>query len=150
MITPLLKPSHKRKECKECGVEFIGDSRRKFCTLPCSTMNQRKKHGMISPYPDLSRGTVGAISELRACSHLMGMGCETFRCLSPNSHADLVIIVGRTCFRVAVKTAHKSTLTGRVNHAPERHDFDILALVYPGGIDYLITNGEKIKPSVLK
>jgi len=52
-----------------------------------------------------SQGTIGAISELSVACHLMNLGYDVFRSLSPHASCDLVAIKGQRVLRIEVKTA---------------------------------------------
>lgn len=142
------------KSCPGCQVEFIptgkNAARQKYCTVDCQSIHYRKRNGLMGAYPkSIATGTVGAISELRVCVDLMAKGLELFRCMSPHSTADLIVVVGRLCYRIAVKTAYESQASGKISHAQERHDYDILAAVTPTDIVYMDASGAVIDPTAL-
>jgi Holliday junction resolvase len=53
----------------------------------------------------ISKGTIGAINELRIAQHLMFLGFGVFRCLSPNNPTDLIATKGRTVLKVQCKSS---------------------------------------------
>jgi hypothetical protein len=76
----------------------------------------------------ISKGTVGAINELRIATNLMTMGWGTFRCLSANNPHDLLIVKGRTVLKVQCK----SSLNGQFQNLRAGNS-DLLAIVGPDG-----------------
>jgi hypothetical protein len=89
-----------------------------------------------SPLAHLRASEIGALSEMAACSDLLRRGYQVFRALSPSAPCDLVVLAENRCYRVEVKTAHRSG-SGRLGFAtrdfdPTKHD--VLALVTPDGV----------------
>jgi len=72
----------------------------------------------------ISKGTKGAVNELRISANLMTLGWSVFRCLSPNSSVDLVALKGRTVLRVQVK----SSLNGQFENLRQGAN-DLLGIV---------------------
>jgi Holliday junction resolvase len=79
----------------------------------------------------ISKGTIGAINELRIAVNLMSLGWNVFRSLSPNGPADLIAVKGRTMLRVQVK----SSLNGQYTNLRQGNN-DLLAIVNAGEIRY--------------
>jgi|SRR6266513_5910768 len=79
----------------------------------------------------ISKGTVGAVNELRIATNLMTLGWSVFRCLSPNGPADLVAVKGRTVLKVQCK----SSLNGQFKNLRVGNN-DLLAIVTAGEIRY--------------
>ena len=78
----------------------------------------------------ISKGTVGAINELRACVYLLGLGWSVFRAYSPNSAADLLISKGR---RTVLRVQVKSSLNGQWTNLRVGNN-DLLCIVSDGEI----------------
>jgi hypothetical protein len=76
----------------------------------------------------ISKGTVGAINELRIATNLMTMSWGVFRCLSANNPHDLLIVKGRTVLKVQCK----SSLNGQFQNLRAGNS-DLLAIVGPDG-----------------
>jgi hypothetical protein len=74
----------------------------------------------------ISKGTKGAISELRIATNLMALGWDVYRCYSPNAGTDLVALKGRTTLRVQVK----SSLNGQYENLRQGSN-DLLGIVGP-------------------
>lgn len=84
----------------------------------------------------LPTSTVGAISELRAASDLLGKGYHVFRALSPACPCDIAVLRDGKLLRIEVKTGYR-TATGKLYKSPaHNNEFDILAMVLPDEIIY--------------
>jgi hypothetical protein len=79
----------------------------------------------------ISKGTVGAINEIRIAVNLMTLGWSVFRSLSPNGPTDLIAVKGRTVLKVQCK----SSLNGQFQNLRSGHN-DLLAIVTAGEIRY--------------
>jgi Holliday junction resolvase len=76
----------------------------------------------------ISKGTVGAINELRIAQNLMSLGWGIFRCLSPNNPTDLIAVKGRTVLKVQCK----SSLNGQFQNLRSGSN-DLLAIIGQDG-----------------
>lgn len=81
---------------------------------------------------ELSKGTKGAIAELRVATHLMGLGFDVAMMLSPNSPVDLFAAKGRRILRVQVK----STLSLNQLKNLRQGGNDLLAVLVDGELHY--------------
>ena len=72
----------------------------------------------------ISKGTIGAINELRIAQNLMALGWGVFRCLSPNNPTDLVAVKNRTVLKVQCK----SSMNGQFQNIRAGNN-DLLVLV---------------------
>jgi Holliday junction resolvase len=72
----------------------------------------------------ISKGTIGAINELRIAQNLMSLGWGVFRCLSPNNPTDLVAVKNRTVLKVQCK----SSMNGQFQNIRAGNN-DLLVLV---------------------
>jgi Holliday junction resolvase len=79
----------------------------------------------------ISKGTLGALNELRIAVNLLSLGWQVFRALSPNGPADLIAVKGRTILKVQVK----SSLNGQYTNLRQGNN-DLLAIVSAGEIRY--------------
>jgi hypothetical protein len=79
----------------------------------------------------ISKGTLGALNELRIAVNLLSLGRQVFRSLSPNGPADLIAVKGRTILKVQVK----SSLNGQYTNLRQGNN-DLLAIVSAGEIRY--------------
>ncbi len=77
----------------------------------------------------ISKGTIGAVNELRIATNLMTLGWGVFRCLSANNPYDLLITKGRT---TVLKVQCKSSLNGQFQNLRAGNS-DLLAIVGPDG-----------------
>lgn len=124
--------------CVQCGKPCKA-GRIRFCSKKCTFDNRTSERAVGRKYgPELTRGTIGAISELRAATNLMEMGFHVFRSLSPQSPCDLIAMKDGKMIRVEVRTGSEYKFTGNVSFAgiidPAKHD--ILAIVLPDRIIY--------------
>ena len=92
---------------------------------------------MVSAYPGLASGTVGAIGELRVAVDLLRRGLPVFRSLSPACLCDLVIVTVTRIYRIEVRTAYKRRYASGVYYPrTDEGKFDIFAGVLPDSIFY--------------
>jgi hypothetical protein len=85
----------------------------------------------------ISTGIIGAISELTACVHYMGLGYDVFRAVSQSSKCDLIITKNGASHRIEVRTGHKCANLSHVTTSIKRIDqtrFDVLCIVVKGTI----------------
>jgi hypothetical protein len=75
----------------------------------------------------LSKGTLGAVNEIRVALYMMILGWQLFRSISPNDSVDLVAIKGRTVLKVQVK----ASFHGQYKHLRSGNN-DLLAIVTAG------------------
>ncbi len=127
------------KICKECGKTFSAySSKRLYCTRECKK-SVMSKRGFCSQYPGIPAGTVGAISELRACQDLMAKGYEVFRAVSPSSSCDIAVLKDGKLLRIEVRTSYKDISTGKITRTKTGQDEgrqDVFAWVLPDSIVY--------------
>jgi hypothetical protein len=100
------RPSLPPQRCKACRAEFVPKHRgTNYCSKACRPSTQ-----MIPPpcFPGISTGTVGAITELAVCQHLLSDGYAVFRSVSPSALCDLVAIRGSTIRLFEVRTGRRS------------------------------------------
>lgn len=90
--------------CKKKYVTIYSKSR--FCSKVCRNKSHNNKYNenQTVTSEDVSRSTVGAISELRVCYDLMRRGFDVFRAMSPNSHADVIAIKNNIIYQLEVRT----------------------------------------------
>ena len=79
----------------------------------------------------ISKGTVGAINEIRIAVNLMTLSWSVFRSLSQNGPTDLIAVKGRTVLKVQCK----SSLNGQFQNLRSGSN-DLLAIVTAGEIRY--------------
>lgn len=96
------------KMCAHCKKEFNGSKLSLYCSSTCKRNNFGYRFDN-PPLGHISRGRVGAISELKVCVDLMIKGYDVFRALSPQSNADLVAIKGDVVLKIEVRTARYYT-----------------------------------------
>lgn len=65
---------------------------------------------------DLSKNSLGALSELRACADLVDKGWNVYRAVTPDNEADLVISKGSVMKRIEVRTGSYSQATGALQY----------------------------------
>lgn len=75
-------------------------------------------------------GAIGAACELLVSADLLRRGWDVYRAVASNCDSDLIILKGRTCARIEVKSAVIDK-RGRVRHKPlDKNKHEILALVF--------------------
>ena len=74
----------------------------------------------------ISKGTKGAVNELRISANLMALGWSVYRCLSPNASADLLAKKGR----VVLSVQCKSSLNGQYENLRQGSN-DLLGIIGP-------------------
>lgn len=100
-----------RKECKHCHGQFETNRRKQvYCSKQCRYEVARAvsaagldQKGFLGIY--LAPSTVGAISEIVACTDLMCKGFAVFRAMSPACTCDLIALRDGKCWRVEVTSA---------------------------------------------
>lgn len=111
--------------CVVCSLDFEPKGKylhAKFCSSKCRANDFKIKTGRISAYDNLSTGTVGAISELIASTHLLTQGWAVFRALSQSCFCDLVAFKsGEKPRFIEVKTGYKNPVSGALIFAKNKH-----------------------------
>jgi hypothetical protein len=110
--------------------------RQKYCSAECQREDYYNRTHQQA-YPELSTGTVGSIGELRVCADLLAKGYAVFRAVSVNCWTDLVVQVGDKFFSIEVKTGQRMP-SGKLRFPKPRAKTDIIAIVLPDGIVYLL------------
>ena len=126
------------KTCDRCQRRFsphkrVGE-RQRFCSAKCRTSAERERYQLTSGL-DVSRGTVGAISELAVSIDLLTKGYEVFRALSPSCSCDLLAMKDGEIVRVEVRSGWRN-VDGEFGCAEPKSEYDLLAIVYRGEISY--------------
>ena len=127
-----------KKHCEVCNKVYKARaSTQKYCDIICRReYDRRRYHTISSSLRNIPTGTVGAISELRVATDLLGKGYNVFRSISPSCPCDIVVLRGSQLLRIEVKTAYRGT-SGKLYKASIRNSgFDILAQVLPNEIIY--------------
>lgn len=99
--------SVERDKCITCKKQIPEGRKRRhavFCSIACRRESWQSLYPSRSGASQLSRGTVGAISELRVAVDLLARGFEVFRALSSNCSCDLIATQNGKLLRVEVKT----------------------------------------------
>ena len=78
--------------------------------------------------PSISKGTQGAVTELRISANLLSLGWQVFRNVSPNGSTDLVAVKGRFVLKVQCK----SSLNGQYKNIRCGAN-QLLAIIGPDG-----------------
>ncbi len=122
--------------CKKCGNLFIPRNKNHlFCSTKCQQTFTRVGLNEHTPKGRTvyNRTLTGAASELIAAAHFMKKGWYVFRAESPNCPCDIIIMRGKICLRVEVKsgTFYKSTGTPSFNKNVDPGKFDVLSVVLP-------------------
>jgi len=89
---------------------------------------------------EISTSTIGAAAELRVCAHLLELGYEVFRSMSPNCTCDMVIGKGGIAASVEVKSG------ARWRDWPSNREnisADILAVVDDCDVSYFVQQVQK-------
>jgi hypothetical protein len=108
-----------------------------YCTKACYRLGVHTALRTERAYPlASSKGTTGAISELRVAADLLSRGYEVFRALSPACSCDLAILVHHQIYRVEVKTGSIHPRTGTVSFATTPIRAEILAVATREAIFY--------------
>jgi hypothetical protein len=118
--------------CAHCGAAFTPKSyRHAYCRVACQGAAIKARN--IIPSFDLgdvqvTKGTRGAISELRVAVDLMSKGFHVFRAMSSSCPCDLVVWKsGGPFVKVEVKSASKSAKDGAIYRQPsKRNEFDVI------------------------
>ena len=136
----LTKPSNKgsmgpmsyEKNCSVCGEGFTATMpHARYCSKEC-----RQAQWYEPVAHDLSTGTVGALSELRAAADLLSKGYEVFRAMSPSTSCDLVILKDGKLTRVEVKSGRTNKKNGSICYATNNIRADVVAVVLHDRIIY--------------
>lgn len=119
--------------CEVCAQPFTTTNpRQKFCAKKCRNVfhnviefqdKSLKAMGVVAP------GTVGAIGELMVAADLLSRGYAVFRALSPSCASDLVITEGQHLITIEVRTARKSSRTGKLWSSEKNLRSDVIAYV---------------------
>lgn len=134
--------------CLVCSAPFqTAYSTHKYCSVECRSNAQRALVLRSPRFAELSTGTVGAISELRAAIHLMEQGYNVFRALSPSCPFDLYAFRDDESLRIEVTTGQqytRVTRSGTSNFFPTQKverllakEFDALLILFPDRIETL-------------
>lgn len=127
------------KSCVHCKNYFPpGDGKSLFCSKKCRDAFNGES---IKSYPGLktSKGTIGAISEMRVCVDLLLKGYDVFRAVSPSCSCDLIALKGDRKIRVEVRTGSVSARTGKRQCRKSARDegrYDCYAFCYHDSIVY--------------
>ncbi len=114
------------RNCSVCQKPFIPTSKNHlFCSKECWSTTMAE---YTSGHGGISTTTIGAIAELIAGAHLMGLGYETYRALSAASSSDLVAIKDGLAFRFEVRSAGRNKM-GELTYAKARLRSENFALV---------------------
>ena len=128
----IMGPMRLRKTCSICRAYFdTVQPKAKYCSNKCRRRAEYEPVGH-----GLSKGTVGAIAELRVSSELLLKNYEVFRALSPNSSCDLAILKNGKLIRVEVRTGYVNETTGNIHYSRHNVRADVVAVVLPDRIIY--------------
>lgn len=117
-------PIEKRK-CRTCNGEFqSATSRKLYCSSKCVPNN---KPPVV--FPNLSSGTMGAVSELIVAAKLLTQGWSVFRSVSPNCFCDLV------AFKEGEKPRFVEVRTGQIT---KKGDITFPSKLRPGTTEVAI------------
>lgn len=120
------------KRCPYCGdlIEGANIGNRRFCDKNCRK-RARIVAAALSPNRGLCTGTVGAISEIIVAVHLLRLGYDVFRAVSPSCSCDLIAIKDGRSFRVEVRTGtrRKDGTFGYSHPAKDKGRQDTYAVV---------------------
>ena len=106
------KFKHKCPFCGDIYVSKRGNSG--YCgSTECGIAKNRSKF-FLDNLPDLSSGTVGAVSELCVSSFLLNLGYSVFRALSPSCYCDLIATKNGIIYEIEVRTGKKKKDTGKI------------------------------------
>ena len=107
------------------------------CSKTCSNLIQKNKCSSFC-YPDtVKTGTVGAIHELVVSIDLMKRGLPVFRALSSACACDLGVLCNGRLLRFEVTTGYIGCKGSLSYPKHKKQNFDVIAVVSPGGITYL-------------
>lgn len=94
--------------CVVCGKTFEHNQKDvRYCSSECRKEKYRQYTGRFSRYPNISTGTVGALTELEVAADLLKKGYEVFRSLSPSASCDLAVLQNGVLRRIEVRTAYR-------------------------------------------
>lgn len=122
-------PKHKRI-CCVCQEEFEGAAHQIYCSYKCKSKSLKIRDW------GLSKGTVGAIQELKVAVDLLSKGYEVFRAESPACSCDLVVLKNNKVYRVEVRTGYRNR-HGTLLYSKDRIKADYTAVVVLDEIVYI-------------
>lgn len=103
------------RNCTVCQKPFAVRSKNHLvCSVACRATTIA---GYTSGHEGMATSTIGAMAELRAAAHLMALGYETYRALSPASSSDLMATKDGKAFRFEVRSCGR-TISGRLTYPP--------------------------------
>lgn len=122
-----------------CSRSFMQrDNRHIFCTKSCSNnYHKKEKNGVKDTF--LSKGSIGAVGELRVATELLSKGFDVFRAVSQSATCDLIAVKDNRMIRLEVRTG-SYTVDGRVNFPKKKKDTgrsEHYAVVLPDKIQYI-------------
>lgn len=93
-------------KCVICSKKFTTHvPKRLYCSSQCSALSEQKRNGRFErKMLDVSRGTVGAISEIEVSADLMRKGYSVFRSMSPSCFCDIIAIQKNIVLKIEVRT----------------------------------------------
>jgi len=130
--------------CLNCGNKVSKTHQRrnaKCCSAKCA--NERNKKRYFNPSLPISKGRVGAISELIASSYLLRQGYYVFRSVSQDCPCDLIVMTKKgELIRVEVKSGKLNKVTNTMSASfsmkrLNRNNFDMLIVVLEDGQIFL-------------
>mgnify|MGYP001607408067 CR=1 FL=1 len=87
-----------------------------YCRTRCSQVALARKKRYTGSYGiSLSRGTRGAVSELRVAVDLLERGYEVFRAVSQACSSDLIALSSGQILRIEVRTGARYSPTGSLS-----------------------------------
>ena len=110
---------------------------RKYCSARCYKLSRSKHYREGNPAPELTAGTMGAISECLVIVDLLSKKFDVFRAISPSAKCDLVAFKNGNILRVEVTTGHYTSESKNVTYPKHNPDnYDIVAVVVHDKIYY--------------
>lgn len=118
------------KVCKKCNKPFeTGFKMAFYCSRKCQKENYNEEYKRTSSYPNLSTGTVGALTELFIATYFLERGYEVYRALSPSCGADIVICKDGITKRLECRTGYRTNKTKRIVYPTNtKHEVDLFAV----------------------
>jgi hypothetical protein len=109
-------------QCQYCGDWYMSRRKDRKC---CDSVECRIKHNhskfFLDNIPNLSSGTVGAISELCVSANLLNKGYSVFRSLSPSCFCDIIAIKDKTILKIEVRTGKERRDNGKISFPKQTH-----------------------------
>lgn len=117
-------------KCYICGKSFITNNlQQKYCDNDCR--KKAYKNGYDVVHPTLSKGTVGAISELVVAIYLLKKGYEVYRAVSQSYSGDLYVTKEKFASKIEVRTGNIYKKTGSRRFAKNNIRAPILVVYFP-------------------